>query len=134
MTVCPKCTYERQTKDDEWVSPLECPNCGIVYEKYIEAQRRLEEETKLKQLQGAKALFEKESSQEERDKTIRRKHYERQWSWIEKPNPEGKRHQILRTTIFTRTMGKNQTKQRKRDDLLNSRRRNIPQDRQPDRT
>ncbi len=33
MKICPKCGYERQPKDDAFVSPRECPQCGIVYEK-----------------------------------------------------------------------------------------------------
>ena len=30
MTLCPKCGHNRQAND------LECPSCGIIYEKYKE--------------------------------------------------------------------------------------------------
>lgn len=32
--ICPKCGYERQTRDDAFVPPTECPSCGIVYVKH----------------------------------------------------------------------------------------------------
>ncbi|MBI5064088.1 MAG: hypothetical protein HZB87_11675 [Desulfatitalea sp.] len=31
---CPKCAYLRQTRDDAFAPPTECPACGIVYAKY----------------------------------------------------------------------------------------------------
>ncbi len=31
---CPKCGYMRQTRDDAFVPPTECPSCGIVYSKH----------------------------------------------------------------------------------------------------
>ena len=32
MTLCPKCHYKRNKND--YAPEYECPNCGIVYEKY----------------------------------------------------------------------------------------------------
>lgn len=43
MTLCPKCGYERQPKDDSFVPAGECPNCGIVYDKFADRQRQLDE-------------------------------------------------------------------------------------------
>jgi hypothetical protein len=31
---CPKCAYQRQSRDNEFAPPTECPACGIVYAKY----------------------------------------------------------------------------------------------------
>lgn len=31
---CPKCGYERQSRDDAFVPPGECPACGVVYAKH----------------------------------------------------------------------------------------------------
>lgn len=31
---CPKCGYQRQPKDDGLVSETECPQCGVIYQKY----------------------------------------------------------------------------------------------------
>jgi len=31
---CPKCGYERQSRDDAFVPPGECPACGLVYAKH----------------------------------------------------------------------------------------------------
>ena len=31
---CPKCGYERQSRDDSFVPPGECPACGVVYAKH----------------------------------------------------------------------------------------------------
>jgi hypothetical protein len=31
---CPKCGYERQSRDDAFVPPGECPACGVVYSKH----------------------------------------------------------------------------------------------------
>jgi len=33
MQVCPKCSYERKQIDDDFISPEECPWCGVVYAK-----------------------------------------------------------------------------------------------------
>jgi hypothetical protein len=33
MMKCPKCHYERQSKDNQYVPATECPACGIVYAK-----------------------------------------------------------------------------------------------------
>lgn len=35
---CPKCGYERQTVDDEFVPEGECPRCGVVYRNYLQAK------------------------------------------------------------------------------------------------
>lgn len=32
--VCPKCGYERQPKDDDFVPKAECPKCGVIYAKF----------------------------------------------------------------------------------------------------
>ena len=37
MLRCPKCGFERQPIHDEFISPDECPKCGVIYEKYMEA-------------------------------------------------------------------------------------------------
>lgn len=42
MTACPKCGYNRQDSDNDFVSSAECPRCGIIYEKYAEAQKQVE--------------------------------------------------------------------------------------------
>lgn len=39
-TRCPKCGHERGP--DEVVPDYECPRCGVVYQKYIELQQRIE--------------------------------------------------------------------------------------------
>ncbi|MFZ1983644.1 MAG: hypothetical protein WAU91_04475 [Desulfatitalea sp.] len=31
---CPKCGYQRQSRDNQFAPPTECPACGIVYAKY----------------------------------------------------------------------------------------------------
>jgi hypothetical protein len=31
---CPKCGYQRQSRDNEFAPPTECPACGIIYAKY----------------------------------------------------------------------------------------------------
>ncbi len=49
---CPKCGYERTQRDDAFVSPLECPRCGVFYEKelaYIAKQQEIAEEKKRKE-------------------------------------------------------------------------------------
>ena len=33
MKRCPKCGYERQPRDDKFVSPTKCPRCGVIYYK-----------------------------------------------------------------------------------------------------
>lgn len=38
---CPKCTYERQSGDDDFASPYECPKCGVVYALAMEEVRRM---------------------------------------------------------------------------------------------
>ena len=43
MTSCPKCGYERQRKDDEFVPQNECPKCGIIYEKFEAAHEDAKE-------------------------------------------------------------------------------------------
>lgn len=35
--ICPKCGYERQSKDDGFVSRTDCPKCGVIYVKAIQA-------------------------------------------------------------------------------------------------
>lgn len=40
MTLCPKCTYQRQDTDS-YIHPGVCPKCGIAYQKYIERQQAL---------------------------------------------------------------------------------------------
>jgi hypothetical protein len=35
---CPKCGYERQSRDDAFVPPGECPVCGVVYAKHDSTQ------------------------------------------------------------------------------------------------
>ncbi len=47
MIFCPKCGYERQPKDDDFIPKNECPRCGIVYEKFAERQRKLNESEKI---------------------------------------------------------------------------------------
>lgn len=42
MTVCPKCRYQRQ-QTDQSVHEGICPNCGIVYQKWLDRQLSLEE-------------------------------------------------------------------------------------------
>jgi hypothetical protein len=37
---CPKCLYERQSGDDKFASPFECPKCGVVYALAMEEIRR----------------------------------------------------------------------------------------------
>lgn len=37
---CPKCLYERQSGDDKYASPFECPKCGVVYALAMEEIRR----------------------------------------------------------------------------------------------
>ena len=37
---CPKCHYERQSGDDDFASPFECPKCGVVYALAMEEVRR----------------------------------------------------------------------------------------------
>jgi hypothetical protein len=44
MTICPKCGYSRQDSDNDFVSSAECPTCGIIYEKYADAQKQVENE------------------------------------------------------------------------------------------
>lgn len=34
MKICPKCSYQRKPADDEFTSTMECPRCGVVYEKF----------------------------------------------------------------------------------------------------
>ncbi|MCK9987418.1 MAG: hypothetical protein AzoDbin1_03890 [Azoarcus sp.] len=36
-TTCPKCNYTRQPSDT--APDYECPKCGVIYQKYLEAQR-----------------------------------------------------------------------------------------------
>ncbi len=50
MRKCPKCGYVRQSKDDEFYGPDECPKCGTIYIKYQAhlAQRQEEEDEKEK--------------------------------------------------------------------------------------
>lgn len=36
--VCPKCDYERQPEDERYTPTAECPKCGVVYEKFMEAR------------------------------------------------------------------------------------------------
>jgi len=44
VTTCPKCDYIRQPSDT--APDYECPKCGVIYHKYIEAQRaRMAEES-----------------------------------------------------------------------------------------
>ena len=38
---CPKCQYERQSGDDDFASPFECPKCGVVYALAMEEVRRI---------------------------------------------------------------------------------------------
>jgi hypothetical protein len=40
MRSCPKCGYNRQSSDNDFVSSAECPRCGIIYEKYAGAQKK----------------------------------------------------------------------------------------------
>lgn len=47
MIFCPKCGYERQPEDDDFIAKSECPRCGIVYEKFAERQRKLNESEKM---------------------------------------------------------------------------------------
>ncbi|NIC42700.1 hypothetical protein [Aquabacterium sp. A08] len=46
MTECPKCGYARKPADTQ--PETECPGCGVIYERYLEAQaaKRNEEKTK----------------------------------------------------------------------------------------
>lgn len=37
---CPKCLYERQSGDEKFASPFECPKCGVVYALAMEEIRR----------------------------------------------------------------------------------------------
>jgi DNA-directed RNA polymerase subunit M/transcription elongation factor TFIIS len=37
---CPKCLYERQSGDNAFASPFECPKCGVVYALAMEEVRR----------------------------------------------------------------------------------------------
>lgn len=37
---CPKCGYERKSRDDSYATPFECPRCGVVYAAAMEDVRR----------------------------------------------------------------------------------------------
>ncbi|MGA1839697.1 MAG: hypothetical protein ACMUIU_03645 [bacterium] len=55
MKKCSKCGYIRQTNNDSYVSPLECPKCGIVYKKYedyLDRKRKAEEAERIAQEQA----------------------------------------------------------------------------------
>lgn len=75
---CPKCGYERTRKDDAFVSPLECPRCGVFYEKelaYIAKQQGIAEEKKRKE--DDKHLSEdKQRAEEELKEKNRQQSYE----------------------------------------------------------
>ena len=36
LRICPKCNYQRTKDDDKFVSKNECPDCGIIYDRYIQ--------------------------------------------------------------------------------------------------
>lgn len=40
ITVCPKCGYKRQSKDDHEVPDYQCPDCGVIYAKYTLSQHK----------------------------------------------------------------------------------------------
>ncbi len=35
MTTCPKCQHVRNSNDDPNVPEYQCPECGVVYKKYL---------------------------------------------------------------------------------------------------
>jgi uncharacterized RDD family membrane protein YckC/DNA-directed RNA polymerase subunit RPC12/RpoP len=37
FNTCPKCDYKRQPKDNEYTPATECPKCGVIYGKFMEA-------------------------------------------------------------------------------------------------
>lgn len=39
--ICPKFGYQRTPSDDELILDNECPNCGIIYEKFTTAPSRV---------------------------------------------------------------------------------------------
>ena len=54
MKVCPKCGYERSSKDPSYIPDTVCPNCEAVYEKATTKKERLlvEEEDQLQETAG----------------------------------------------------------------------------------
>jgi hypothetical protein len=46
MTTCPKCGYARQSTDTK--PEYECPQCGVIYARYVEAQERQQEHAAIK--------------------------------------------------------------------------------------
>lgn len=44
MTICPKCGHERKPADDHFVPKNECPKCGVIYARFAQLQRSLDEE------------------------------------------------------------------------------------------
>jgi len=57
MKKCSKCAYIRQLNDDIYVSPLECPKCGIVYKKhedYLDKKRNEEKAERIAQEEAEK--------------------------------------------------------------------------------
>lgn len=53
MRACPKCGYVRQPTDTG--SAAECPECGVIYARYVEAQERKLEQAALKEKLEARA-------------------------------------------------------------------------------
>lgn len=49
---CPKCDYERKQKDDSATSKAECPACGIIYARYIQAIEKKRRDSEVRTLKG----------------------------------------------------------------------------------
>lgn len=56
LEACPKCEYKRQPWDEKFVSPFECPKCGVVYALALEELERLDRGRQLQAEAEAEAL------------------------------------------------------------------------------
>lgn len=56
LEACPKCEYKRQPWDEKFVSPFECPKCGVVYALALEELERLNRGKQLQDEAEAEAL------------------------------------------------------------------------------
>ncbi|EMS81448.1 hypothetical protein [Desulfotignum phosphitoxidans] len=67
---CPKCGHIKA------ITELECPKCGIVYEKYEKLQNRRKEEAKLaKEQEAIKKEKHENTKQQHEEKRLRREHF-----------------------------------------------------------
>ncbi|MCE5244327.1 MAG: hypothetical protein LLF99_14150 [Desulfobacteraceae bacterium] len=60
MTICPKCGHERQPGDDHFVPKNECPKCGVIYSRFAQLQKSLDEERKvvcIRKPAGGRSIF-----------------------------------------------------------------------------